>query len=283
MRGTSVRVFISCDMEGVAGIVDWSQCRPSGGAAYTVGCELMLAEVNAAIAGAVAAGADEVLVNDSHGAMFNLDPRALRAPATYLSGRHKPRYMMQGLEAGFDAVFMVGYHGSISGVGSVLSHTYNPEVISAVLLNGRPVGESGINALVAADLGVPIALVTGDAATRDEVVGVAPGCVTVCTKESVTRFAAHHLRPDESCRLIEEAAHRAVTAVAAGGIRPPGIDMPATLELDLQTADMAEVASWVKGVERTDTRTVRIAGTSGVAMFQSFVALTYITRQAGGR
>ena len=127
-----MRIFISCDMEGVAGIVDWSQCRPDGGAAYTRGCELMLAEVNAAISGAVTAGAEEVLVNDSHGAMFNLDPRALRSPATYLSGRHKPRYMMQGLDESFDGVFFVGYHGSISGVSSVLSHTYNPEIISAV-------------------------------------------------------------------------------------------------------------------------------------------------------
>jgi D-amino peptidase len=279
----AVRIYLSYDMEGVAGIVDWSQCRPSGGAAYEQGCALTLAEVNAAIDGAVAAGADEVVVNDSHGQMFNLDPARLHPPATYLSGRHKPGYMMQGLDEGYDAVFFVGYHGSISGEPSTLSHTYNPEVISGVRLNGEHVGESGINALVAHDLGVPIALVTGDSVTLEEARGFAPDAVGVRTKTSASRFAAHHLRPDESCRLIEEAAHRAVTAVAAGGIRPPGIDMPATLELDLQTADMAEVASWVKGVERTDTRTVRIAGTSGVAMFQSFVALTYITRQAGGR
>jgi D-amino peptidase len=278
-----VRIFISCDMEGVAGIVDWSQCRPDGGPAYIRGCELMLAEVNAAIAGAVAAGADEVLVNDSHGGMFNLDPRALQRPATYLSGRHKPRYMMQGLDAGFDAVFMVGYHGSISGAGSVLSHTYNPEVISAVRLNGTLVGESGINALVAADLGVPIALVTGDSVTLDELGGLAPDCVTVRTKESVSRFAAHHLRPDDACARIEDAARRAVEAVRSGSVPPPQVEVPAALTVELQTADMAEVACWVKGVERCDTRSVTITGASGSAVFDSFVALTYITRQAGGR
>jgi D-amino peptidase len=270
-------------MEGVAGIVDWSQCRPDGGPAYTRGCELMLAEVNAAIAGAVAAGAEEVLVNDSHGAMFNLDPRDLRRPATYLSGRHKPRYMMQGLDAGFDAVFMVGYHGSISGVSSVLSHTYNPEVISAVRLNDRLVGESGINALVAHDLGVPIALVTGDSVTLEEIDWLAPGCVTVRTKESVSRFAAHHLRPDDACARIEEAAGRAVEAVRSGSIGLPEIEVPGTLTVELQTADMAEVACWVKGVERCDTRSVTITGPSGAAVFDSFVGLTYITRQAGGR
>ena len=278
-----MKVFISCDMEGVAGVVDWSQCRPSGGPAYTQGCGLMLAEVNAAVAGAVAAGADEVVVNDSHGAMFNLDPRALRAPASYLSGRHKPRYMMQGLDETFDAVFMVGYHGSISGASSVLSHSYNPEVISAVLLNDRPVGESGINALVAHELDVPIALVTGDSVTLEEVGEVAPGCVTVCTKESVSRFAAHHLHPDVACARIGEAAERAVEAVRSGALAAPRVALPATLTVEMQTADMAEVAAWVKGVERSGTRSVTITGDSAGGVFDAFVALTYITRQAGGR
>ncbi len=109
-----MRVFVSCDMEGVAGVVDWSQCRP-GGDGYRVGCALMLAEVNAAVEGALAAGADAVVVNDSHGAMANLDPSQLTRPATYLSGRHKPGYMMEGLDTSYGAVFFVGYHGSISG------------------------------------------------------------------------------------------------------------------------------------------------------------------------
>ena len=121
-----MKVYLSFDMEGVAGIVDWAQCRPSGGAAYEVGCRLLLGEVNAAIEGAVAGGAEEIVANDAHGAMANLDPELIRAPATYLSGGHKPGYMMQALDSGFDAVFFVGYHGSICGAASVLSHTYNP-------------------------------------------------------------------------------------------------------------------------------------------------------------
>ncbi|MBO0828170.1 MAG: M55 family metallopeptidase [Streptosporangiales bacterium] len=278
-----MKVFLSFDMEGVAGVVDWSQCRPSGGAAYELGCALTLAEVNAAIDGAVGGGADEIVVNDAHGAMANLDPRLLHAPATYLSGRHKPGYMMQGLDASFDAVFFVGYHGSISGEPSTLSHTYNPEFVSGVRLGDRYVGESGINALAAWELGVPVALVTGDAVTLEELKPIAPDCVGVVTKRSVSRFAAHHLRPETACALIEDAARRAVEAVAAGGIAPPRIDHPATLEVELQTADMAEVAGWVKGVERSGTRRVRIEGGSGSEVYRAFVALTYITRQAGGR
>ncbi len=148
-------------MEGVAGIVDWSQCRAPG-AAYEEGRLLLLGEVNAAIDGATAAGATEVICNDSHGTMNNLDPAGLHGQASYVSGRHKPLYMMQGLDATADVVFMVGYHGSISGESSVLSHTYNPSVISHVELNGVRVGESGINALVALACQAPVGLITGD-------------------------------------------------------------------------------------------------------------------------
>jgi D-amino peptidase len=275
-----MKVFLSCDMEGVAGIVDWSQCRP-GSPAYDVGCSLMLAEVNAAIDGAHAAGAAAVVVNDSHGAMFNLDPRSLTHGATYVSGRHKAGYMMEGLDGSFGAVFLVGYHGSISGPASVLSHTYNPEVIAGARLEGRLVGESGINALAALAYGVPIALLTGDSVTIEETSWFAPGVETVTTKTSLTRFAAHHLHPDESVSQIRAAAERAIQGVAS--MSAPALAAPYRLEVDVQTADMAEVATWVKGIERVDTRTVVIESDDAAVVFRAFVGLTYITRQAGGR
>ncbi|MFY9913823.1 MAG: M55 family metallopeptidase [Nocardioidaceae bacterium] len=282
-----MKVFISCDMEGIAGIVDWAQCRPDGGAAYERGCELMLAEVNAAVQGALAGGATELVVNDSHGAMANLDPAALKPPTSYLSGRHKPGYMMQGLDSSFDAVFFVGYHGSISGEPSVLSHTYNPEVISGVRLGGEYVGESGINALVAHAHGVPIALITGDTVTISEARSFAPDHVGVVVKESLTRFAAHHVHPVTARLRIMRAATEAMRAVKGRRMSPPVLTDDLTLEVDLQTADMAAVASWVKGVERSGTRSVRVTGAGpdpdGQAVYDAFVALTYITRQAGGR
>jgi D-amino peptidase len=108
-----VKVFISFDMEGVAGIVDWAQCRAPG-VPYEEGRLLLLGEVNAAIDGALAGGATEIVCNDSHGAMNNLNPADLHGRAAYIAGRHKPRYMMEGLDDSFDAVFFVGYHGSIS-------------------------------------------------------------------------------------------------------------------------------------------------------------------------
>jgi len=275
-----VKIFISFDMEGVAGIVDWSQCRAPG-QPYEEGRRLLLGEVNAAIDGALDAGATEIVCNDSHGTMFNLDPAALHGQAAYVAGRHKPMYMMQGLDGSFDAVFLVGYHGSISGAGAVLSHTYNPQVISHVELNRTRVGESGINALAALAHAVPIALITGDQYTIEEAAPFCPGTESVLTKESFTRFGAVNLHPETARAQIRDAARRA--AERSKSMRPPAIDLPAALDVHLQTADMAQVAAWVRDVTRTGLRTIRIEGEDPLTMFQAFVAVTYITRVAEGR
>lgn len=277
-----MKVWMSLDMEGVAGIVDWDQCRP-GSPSYALGCELLQAEVNAAIEGAIAGGATEVVLNDSHSRMANLDPRAIAGEARYISGRHKPLYMMQGLDETVDAIFFVGYHGSISGAASTMSHTYNPEVFSGARLNGRYVGESGINALVAEHHGVPIAFVSGDEVTWEETEPFARGAVNVVTKHSITRASAENLHPTESCRRIRAGAEEAVRRVAAGEVSTPGIERPAALDLEMQTADMADVATWARRAERTGVREVRITGDDLLDVFRSFVAVNYITRQAGGR
>ena len=145
-------------------------------------------------------------------------------------------------------------------------------------------GESGINALVAEHYGVPIAFVSGDSVTWEETEPFAPGAVHVTTKESITRFSASNLHPAESCRLIRAEREEAVRRIGGGGMRRPGSSRPATLDLEFQTGDMAEVATWARG-SRADrgARAVRISEDDLLAVFTSFVAVTYITRQAGGR
>jgi D-amino peptidase len=275
-------VYLSFDFEGIAGIVDWAQCR-EGEAAYEQGCYLTLGEVNAAINGAVDGGADEIVVNDSHSTMRNLNPDKLDHSAEYVSGRHKQMYMMQDLDSSYDVIFLVGYHGSISGEASTLSHTYNPEVFSAAQVNGIEVGESGINALVADHFGVPIGLITGDEVTQRQTAPFARNAVQVVTKYSESRFSAKSLHPAESRKLIRAGAEQAVQRAAAGGLRNPELERPVRLELDVQTADMAEVGSWVKGAERTGARTIRIESDDALSVYRSFVSINYITRQAGGR
>ena len=275
-----MKLFISFDMEGVAGIVDWGQCLPPG-QAYEEGRALLLGEVNAAIDGALAVGAAQVVVNDSHGAMNNLNPADLHGRAAYIAGRHKPGYMMEGLDDSFDAVFLIGYHGSISGAPSVLSHTYNPSVISRVALNGVACGESGVNALVALGHGVPVALITGDQVTVAEAEPFCKQVEQVTVKESITRFAAAQVHPEVAREMIYAGAEAAVRRL--GSVPPPDIELPARLDIELQTADLAQVAAWVKGVERSGTRSVRIVGEDPLEVYRSFVGLTYITRVAEDR
>jgi D-amino peptidase len=269
-------------MEGVAGIVDWNQCR-IGAPGYAQGCELLQGEVNAVIEGALAGGATDVVVNDSHGRMANLDPVRLSGQARYLSGGHKPMYMMQGLDDTFAAVFLVGYHGSISGAPSALSHSYNPDVFTRLSVNGREVGEGGVNALVAQHYEVPIAFVSGDSVTVDETAPFAPGAVTVVTKESITRGAALSLHPSQARELLRAGAEKAVRQVTAARVGLPGIAEPAFLDMEFATSDMAELATWVRDTARTGQRSARIEGSDLLSAYRAFVAVTYITRQAGGR
>jgi D-amino peptidase len=268
-----VKVFVSSDMEGTAGVVDWSQCRP-GEPEYGYYRSLLLEEVNAAIEGAQAGGATEFLVNDSHSTMQNLRPDQLAGNARYLSGRHKPGYMMEGLDSSFDAVFFVSYHGSMA-TASPLSHTYNPLAIARVDLNGTEVGESGINALVAAGLGVPVVLVTGDDVTAAEAQRVCPGIVTAVVKRAVSRFAAESLHPFEARSVIRDAARLAVESLPAS---PPEIQLPAALDVTFRNADLASMATWITGVERTGEVTVRLSDADPIALFHRFITIVILTR-----
>lgn len=221
-----VKVFISFDMEGVAGIVDWEQCRAPG-QAYEEGRKLLLDEVNASIDGAVHGGATTIVCNDSHGTMNNIDPAGLHGRASYVAGRHKPLYMMEGMDSTIDAVFFVGYHGSISGPSSVLSHTYNPRVISRVTLNGVECGESGINALVALAHGAPVMLITGDKQTATEGDLFFKEAERVVVKESVSRSAASQIHPLGRPGQDQERGGAGRPALrdglgAAAADRPPG-------------------------------------------------------------
>jgi D-amino peptidase len=270
-----VKVYISSDMEGTAGVVDWDQVV-SGGARYEYYCELLIGEVNAAIEGAMAAGATEFVVNDSHSKMANLRPDALAGSARYLSGRLKPMYMMQGLDETFDAVFFVSYHGSMGSRGSTLSHTYFPSAFAEVTLNGVVAGEAGINALVAKAHGVPIVLVTGDAVTAREIEPFAPGVRAAVVKESVSRFAAESLHPEAARALIFERAREAIDALADAS--PVAISLPVTMGLTLLTSDYADLAARVTGVTRTGDLTCEAVATDPLELYRTFITVVLLCR-----
>ncbi len=270
-----MKLFLSTDFEGTSGIVAWEQII-EGNAEYEQGRKLLTNEVNAVISGALEAGATEFVVNDAHHYMRNLHPQDLKGQATLITGKHKPLYMMEGLDASFDGVCFVSYHGSIGAERAILSHTYNPGAVWEARINGEVVGESGINALVAAHYGAPIIFVSGDEVTAQEAQVVAPNAEKVVVKHSLGRFAAAHIHPTVACELLREGAARAVRDVKK--MRPPEFRQPVSLEITFLVADMAEMAQWVRGVERVAPRTVKLVNDNLLDLYLMFVTVITLTR-----
>lgn len=263
-----MRIYISADMEGVAGIVHWEQVDASS-AEYGWARRLMVAEVNALVAGAFAGGATEVVVNDSHWHMRNLLPLELDDRVRLITGTWKPLSMLEGLQDGpFAAAFFAGYHGA-AGEDGVLAHTYSSKTIHRVTLNGAPAGETTINAALAGALGVPVALVTGDAAAAAEAARL-PGTEAVCVKEARSRQSALHLHPAAARRLLEEAAARAARRAQAGELRPWLPPPPHRFEVTFRHAGFAAAAALLPGSVRLDPVTVAWEGEDYVTAFRAF-------------
>ncbi|MER6703087.1 M55 family metallopeptidase [Streptomyces fumanus] len=216
-----MRVYISADMEGVTGLVDADDVQP-GGRDYERGRLMMAEDVNAAVRGALAAGATDITVNDAHGPMRNLRPETLHPAARLIRGRPKNMGMLEGLVPDHDALVCVGYHSRAGALG-VLSHSFMGHEIEDMWLDGRPVGEIGLAHATAAAVGVPMVVLTGDDAACAETAEWDAAVTTVAVKYARDRFAAD-LRPVEEARTaIEEAvaAGLAVLDLVRAGMRGP--------------------------------------------------------------
>jgi D-amino peptidase len=207
---TGKKVYISVDMEGISGINGDDQTA-AGQAEYARGRKLMVEDANAAIRGAFAGGATEVLVNDSHGSQRNLLPEDLDSRARLISHSFKRHGMMEGLDESFDSVLFIGYHAKASAPRGLFAHT-GSGVVRDLQLNGVSIGEGGMNAAMAAWYGVAVALVTGDDTAIDEVKAIAPGVRGVVVKRAINTRAVEMLPLAEARRLIESGAKEAVAA-----------------------------------------------------------------------
>lgn len=250
-----MRVLVSVDMEGIAGVVHGEDVIP-GQREYERNRRLFTAEANAAVRGVLAHddGA-EVLVTEAHAAFRNLLPEQLDRRATLLRGTPKPDGMMAGLAADVDAVLFLGYHGKAGTPRSVLAHTISGGVVADVRCNGRSLGELGLNTALAAHHGVPPVLVSGDDTVAAEAAEVAPGIHTVVVKQALGARAAALVHPEEACDRIE----RAVPAALADrdAVRPLRFDGPVRLEVRVHRPRMTEHALLVPGMELADGCTLR--------------------------
>ncbi len=251
-----MRVYISVDMEGVAGVVHEDQTNPTDprcAPEYARFRKLMTGEANAAVQGALDAGATRVLVNDSHWTMRNLLAEDLNEAAELMSGGPKPRSMMEGIDGGFEAACCIGYHARAGTRNAILDHTYADRILDA-RLNGRSVGELGLNAALAGTFDVPVVLVSGDAALATEAHDLlGEDITTVIVKEAVGRHAAKSLAPAVACRRIREATTKALKRKKT---RHFTIEAPITLEVDFSKTVEADMAEITPGAIRTGGRTV---------------------------
>jgi D-amino peptidase len=270
-----MKVFVSIDMEGVAGVAHLQQVM-RGSDDFPESRRLMTEEANATIAGAFDGGATEVVVNDSHGSMDNLLAEALDPRAELVIGSPKPMSMMEGFGQGFGVALFVAYHAAAGARAAVLDHTYSGRLIYEARVNGQPWTEAELNAAFAGTFGTPVGLITGDDKAC-EVASHLPGqVVTVVVKQGLGRNVAQGMHPSVARARIREGAALAVRAATDGALQPFVPAGPFVLEADLANSGCADLCSIMPGVDRTGPRTVRFETSVFGNAFRCLLAWTYL-------
>ncbi|MBM4160992.1 MAG: hypothetical protein FJ217_07825 [Ignavibacteria bacterium] len=253
-QAQKLKVFISVDMEGITGVVHGDQTG-AGGHDYNMARKWMTADANAAILGALDAGATEIIVNDSHGDQRNLLLSELHPAATLIAGSPKPMGMMQGIDGTFDAVMFVGYHAKAGTVDGVLDHTISGAAVYSIRINGIEMPELGINALVAGQHNVPVVLITGDKAVCEQAKEILDDkIVTAQVKEGIGRYAAKNLSSERAQQLIRQQAKAAMEKRKE--IKPYKLNPPYRFELAYVRSSQADNAMFVPGIKRLNARTI---------------------------
>ena len=252
-----LKVYISADMEGIAGVVSPEQLGPTG-FEYARFREFMTAEVLAAIAGARDAGATEILVSDSHGNGLNLLIERFPADVRIVRSWPRPLMMMEGIDSTFAAAVFVGYHSSTANMRGVRAHTMSSANLAGVQLNGVEVPEGGINAAIAGYFGVPVVAVTGDDAAVEEVkrfIGDAAGAVV---KRALGFHSANTMTPEAAQALIRTTVRDGVARRAS--LKPYVLRQPVRLDLTFKNYTPAEIVAYLPNVERTTSHAIRFSG-----------------------
>jgi D-amino peptidase len=262
-------------MEGITGVVSQSHTDHTA-AEYQRFRKLMTADANAAIEGALAGGATDIVVNDAHGNMDNLLIEELNPAARLISGSPKPLSMMEGIGPDVDAAFFVGYHARAGSAPAVHDHTWASSTIYNATLNGKPMGEIMLNAALAGHFGAPVALVTGDQLATAEAREVLGDVETVTVKIAVARNAAECLPPAKTAPVIRQAAQKAAQKALERKLAPFVVEPPITLSVEFWRSVQAERAELMPGAKRTGPRSVEWTGEDMVSAYRAWRALVYL-------
>ena len=254
-----MKIYILTDFEGAAAVVGQAGMTLTASKQYTFAQRMVTAEINAAVEGALAGGATDIIVNDCHGGGLNLLYDQLHLEARILLGSPRPRRML-GLDESTAGVFLIAYHAMAGSDGGVLSHSYSSTGIQDMWLNDVAVGEIGLDAALAGTLGVPVLLVTSDVAGTEEAKAILGGDLrTVAVKEGLGRNSAISLHPTKAQALIREAAEDAVRHAADRS--PLVFDPPYRVRREYKLESYVDgiVRRRASNVTRIDNRTVETA------------------------
>jgi D-amino peptidase len=265
-----MRLYISSDMEGTAGVCSWMQCDPSNNYEYPVYRRYMTQEVRAAIEGARDAGATEFLVNDSHWDMRNLLWDELPADVRLISGSRKPYSMTEGMGGRYEGAFFTGYHGAVGRKDATLAHTYTADSIYNVRINGTACSEALLNGAMAGHAGIPLLLVTGDRAIVEDVQRRMPWVTGAIVKDAIGHYAANSMSPRAAQETIRAAARTAIER--RGDAKLFTFDSPVTMEFETTRVEQADFVELMPGFERTDGRTVVFRHEDYATVFRAFCA-----------
>lgn len=253
-----LRVYISVDMEGVAGVVNEAQLAP-GGFEYEKFRRLMTAEANASIEAAFAAGATKVTVSDSHGNGLSLIPEELNPRARLIRSWPRPLMMMQGIEEGYDAAILIGYHASIGVPGAVRAHTMSSKRFFDVRFAGKHASEALLSAATAGHYGVPVVMVTGDnLAVAEAQKDISAKIEGVVVKRAIGYHAADSVSPQTARSLIAAGTKAALQRLR--DFKPYTVAKPVKVEMAFKQMLNAEILAYLPIVERVDGATVAFSG-----------------------
>jgi D-amino peptidase len=243
-----LKVLISVDMEGITGVVSADECSRSAGDDYQYFRRIMTLETNAAVEGALAAGATEMVVRDAHGSGRNILPDLLHKSARLLRDwSFGPKEMMEGIDESFGAAVLIGYHASAGRPNAVLEHTWSGR-ITDVKINGVSLPELGLNSLIAGHFNVPVVFISGDQAVCDQAKGLLGELESVAVKQGIGA-ATLSLHPEISGKLIKEGVERGLRN--RGKYKPYRMAPPYTLVLTLKDEKMVDNGQHYPGAKRT--------------------------------
>lgn len=270
-----MKILIAVDMEGITGVTTWDQVTP-GHAEYARFRKLMTQDVNAAIRGAMEAGADEVIVADGHWNGSNILVEELDPRARLNTGSPSPFSMMQGIDESVDGVFFLGYHARNGSPSAVLDHTWSSKTVANIWLNDILTGEYGLNGALAGHFGVPIIMASGDQTACAQIIDLLGDLEIAVVKQATSRFAAECLTPQVSQELIFMTAARAVNRLADGDVPEPFVlDTPVRVTVEFFTSDMADRATRIPFTQRDGTR-VSFTAQEMASAYNGFRALVML-------